>query len=72
MLKEVIDIAKEAGEINMCHYGNYNYSNKIDGSPVTIADIYPRLNGTKEWDTTSSEVILFEAGCSMVTYPERK
>lgn len=36
------------------------------------ADIYPRLNGTKEWDTAASEVILDEAGCSMVTYPDRE
>ena len=36
------------------------------------ADIYPRLNGTKEWDTAASEVILIESGCSILTYPERK
>jgi len=35
-------------------------------------DIYPRLNGTKEWDTAASEVILNEAGCSMVSYPDRE
>ena len=35
-------------------------------------DIYPRLNGTKEWDTAASEVILDEAGCSMVSYPDRE
>ena len=30
------------------------------------------INIAKEWDTAASEVILFEASCSMVNYPERK
>jgi 3'(2'), 5'-bisphosphate nucleotidase len=29
-------------------------------------DIYPRLNGTKEWDTAAGQVILEEAACSMI------
>ena len=36
------------------------------------ADIYPRLNGTKEWDTAASQIILYEAGCSLVTYPGKE
>ena len=35
-------------------------------------DIYPRLNGTKEWDTAAADIILNEAGCSLVSYPDRK
>jgi|TARA_B100002003_G_scaffold6405_1_gene5734 3'(2'), 5'-bisphosphate nucleotidase len=35
-------------------------------------DIYPRLNGTKEWDTAAADIILNEAGCSLVSYPFRK
>ena len=35
-------------------------------------DIYPRLNGTKEWDTAASEIILQEAGCSLVSYPHKR
>ena len=35
-------------------------------------DIYPRLNGTKEWDTAAADIILNEAGCSLVSYPYRK
>ena len=35
-------------------------------------DIYPRLNGTKEWDTAASEIILQEAGCSLVSYPYKR
>jgi 3'(2'), 5'-bisphosphate nucleotidase len=29
-------------------------------------DIYPRLNGTKEWDTAAGQVILLEAGCKII------
>jgi len=35
-------------------------------------DIYPRLNGTKEWDTAASEIILQEAGCALVSYPHKR
>ena len=35
-------------------------------------DIYPRLNGTKEWDTAAADIILNEAGCSLVSYPSRE
>ena len=31
-------------------------------------DIYPRLNGTKEWDTAASDIILEESGCMMLCY----
>jgi len=34
-------------------------------------DIYPRLNGPKEWDTAAPEIILTEAGCSLVSYSDR-
>jgi 3'(2'), 5'-bisphosphate nucleotidase len=29
-------------------------------------DIYPRFNGTKEWDTAAGQVILSEAGCKII------
>jgi 3'(2'), 5'-bisphosphate nucleotidase len=29
-------------------------------------DIYPRFNGTKEWDTAAGQVILYEAGCKII------
>ena len=35
-------------------------------------DIYPRLNGTKEWDTAAGDIILSEAGCSLLSYPDRR
>ena len=34
-------------------------------------DIYPRLNGTKEWDTAAADIILNEAGCSLVSYSNK-
>ena len=35
------------------------------------ADIYPRLNGTMEWDTAASEVILYESGCEILSWPDK-
>ncbi len=35
-------------------------------------EIYTRLNGTKEWDTAASGILLAEDGCSLVSYPDRK
>jgi 3'(2'), 5'-bisphosphate nucleotidase len=29
-------------------------------------DIYPRFNGTKEWDTAAGQAILTEAGCKII------
>ena len=34
-------------------------------------DIYPRLNGTKEWDTAASEIILEESNCEILTWPDK-
>ncbi len=35
---------------------------KICALASGIADIYPRMNGTSEWDTAASEIILLESG----------
>tara|TARA_Y100000590_G_C15680860_1_gene999722 strand:+ start:495 stop:1241 length:747 start_codon:yes stop_codon:yes gene_type:complete len=29
-------------------------------------DVYPRFNGTKEWDTAASHIICSEAGCKLI------
>lgn len=29
-------------------------------------DIYPRFNGTKEWDTAAGQIIMNEAGCKII------
>jgi len=46
---------------------------KIYGSSLKICklaegriDVYPRLNGTKEWDTAASHIIANEAGCKLI------
>tara|TARA_X000001036_G_scaffold274967_1_gene255384 strand:- start:545 stop:1291 length:747 start_codon:yes stop_codon:yes gene_type:complete len=31
-----------------------------------LIDVYPRLNGTKEWDTAASHIIAKEAGCKLI------
>jgi 3'(2'), 5'-bisphosphate nucleotidase len=35
-------------------------------------DVYPRLNGTKEWDTAASHVIANEAGCKLIDVQTRE
>lgn len=36
------------------------------------ADIYPRFNGTKEWDTAAGQIILQQAGGKMIDYQSQK
>ena len=31
-----------------------------------LIDVYPRFNGTKEWDTAAAHIICKEAGCKIV------
>jgi 3'(2'), 5'-bisphosphate nucleotidase len=55
-------------------FKRYNINNiKRFGSSIKICklsegyiDIYPRLNGTKEWDTAATHIIANEAGCSLI------
>ena len=54
---------------NICKYGSSLKLCKLAEGEV---DIYPRLNGTKEWDTAASDIIVLEAGCAIVGYPHRK
>ena len=35
-------------------------------------DVYPRFNGTKEWDTAASHIIANEAGCKLIDISTRK
>jgi 3'(2'),5'-bisphosphate nucleotidase len=35
-------------------------------------DVYPRLNGTKEWDTAASHIIANEAGCKLIDIETKK
>ena len=36
------------------------------------ADIYPRFNGTKEWDTAASDIILRESGGLVIDYESKQ
>lgn len=55
-------------------FKKYNISKVLKlGSSIKICklaegeiDVYPRLNGTKEWDTAASHIIANEAGCRLV------
>lgn len=37
-----------------------------------IIDVYPRLNGTKEWDTAAAHIIANEAGCKLIDIETKK
>ncbi len=37
-----------------------------------LIDIYPRFNGTKEWDTAAAHIICIEAGCKVIDIQTRK
>ena len=37
-----------------------------------LIDVYPRFNGTKEWDTAAAHIICKEAGCKILDIQTRK
>ena len=50
----------------------YGSSIKICKLAEGEIDVYPRLNGTKEWDTAASHIIANEAGCKLVDLETKK
>ena len=44
----------------------YGSSIKICKLAEGVIDVYPRLNGTKEWDTAACQIIANEAGCKLI------
>ena len=44
----------------------YGSSLKICKLAEGEIDVYPRFNGTKEWDTAASHIIANEAGCKLI------
>ncbi len=54
---------------NIVKYGSAIKMCKIAEGEI---DIYPRLNGTSEWDTAAAEIILFESGCELVRLVDKK
>jgi 3'(2'), 5'-bisphosphate nucleotidase len=51
---------------------SYGSSLKICKLAEGMIDVYPRLNGTKEWDTAASDVIASEAGCKLIDVQTNK
>ncbi len=54
---------------NIVYYGS---SLKICKLAEGDIDVYPRLNGTKEWDTAASHIIANESGCKLVDTVTKK
>jgi 3'(2'), 5'-bisphosphate nucleotidase len=50
----------------------YGSSIKICKLAEGVIDVYPRLNGTKEWDTAASHIIANEAGCKLIDIRTQK
>lgn len=61
--KEVQIFFKKYGIKNIKRYGS---SIKICKLAEGEIDLYPRLNGTKEWDTAAAHIIANEAGCKLI------
>jgi len=66
---ETVEFFKRNNIQNIQCYGSSLKMCKVAEGEV---DIYPRLNGTKEWDTAAAEIILLESKCHIQSFPERK
>jgi len=67
--KAVLEFFEKYGITNIQKFGS---SIKICKLAEGIVDVYPRLNGTKEWDTASSHIIANEAGCKLIDIVTKK
>lgn len=50
----------------------YGSSIKICKLAQGEIDVYPRLNGTKEWDTAATQIIANESGCKLIDIVTKK
>lgn len=50
----------------------YGSSIKICKLSAGELDVYPRLNGTKEWDTAATHIIANESGCKLIDIVTKK
>ena len=57
---------------NIHNIEKYGSSIKICKLAEGAIDVYPRLNGTKEWDTAASHIIANEAGCKLIDVTTNK
>lgn len=67
--QEVKDFFKKH---NISKIQKYGAAIKICKLAEGKIDVYPRLNGTKEWDTAASHIIANEAGCKLIDISTRK
>jgi 3'(2'), 5'-bisphosphate nucleotidase len=51
---------------NITHIKRWGSSLKYCRLAEGEIDIYPRFNGTKEWDTAAGQALLCEAGCKII------
>ena len=56
---------------NITKINRFGASIKLCKLAEGIIDVYPRLNGTKEWDTASGHIIANEAGCKLIDIKTR-
>ena len=67
--KEMVNFFNRHGITRITAFGS---SLKICKLAEGAIDVYPRLNGTKEWDTAASHVIANEAGCKLIDVRTRE
>ena len=60
---KMVNFFKEQRITQIIKFGS---SLKICKLAEGVIDVYPRLNGTKEWDTAASHIIANEAGCKLI------
>ncbi len=65
MTKETEDFVNKLGDVELLNVGS---SIKILWICENKADIYPRMNGSMEWDTCAAHAILKEVGGTMLSY----
>lgn len=63
----IANVEKQHASVEIQSYGS---SLKLCMVAEGVADIYPRIAPTMEWDTAAGQAIVESAGCKVVRYPE--
>lgn len=61
--EETLDFLKKYGITTVKKFGSSIKFCKLAEGEI---DVYPRFNGTKEWDTAAGHIIANEAGCKLI------
>jgi len=68
-IQKINNIAKKAGnEIIKIYQQDFDVDYKSDNSPLTKADIYPRLVPTMEWNIAARQAIVEESKGKIIKY----